>query len=58
MYTDRAIHHCSPDIVLMDKVDSRIKIVDIAVLWGNIESKYREEVDHYKDLAIELSQLW
>ena len=33
MYTDGAIHHCSPDIVLMDKVDSRIKIVDIAVLW-------------------------
>ena len=33
MYTDRAIHHCSPDIVLMDKVVGRIKIVDIAVLW-------------------------
>ena len=24
----------------------------------NIESKYREKVDHYKDLDIELSRLW
>lgn len=36
MYTDQAIHHCSPDIVLIDKVDSRIKIIDIAVLWDTI----------------------
>ena len=38
---------------------TRVKITDIAVLWDtNIESKYRENVDHYKDLAIELSRLW
>ena len=29
------------------------------MLWDtSIESKYREKVDHYKDLAIELSRLW
>ena len=33
MYTDGAIHHCSPDIIVIDKVDSRIKVIDIAVLW-------------------------
>ena len=35
--------------------------MDIAVLWDvNIESKskYREKVDHYKDLAIMLFRLW
>ena len=38
-----------------------VKIMDIAVLWDvNIESKskYREKVDHYKDLAIMLFRLW
>ena len=58
IYTDRAIHHCCPNIVLINKVDSRVKIIDIAVLWdANIESKYGEKVDHDKDLAIELSSL-
>ena len=58
IYTDQAIHHCRLNIVLIDKVDSRVKIIDIAVLWdANIESKYRERVDHYKDLAIELFRL-
>ena len=53
-----AIHHGCPNIVLIDKVDSRVKIIDIAVLWdANVESKYREKVDHYKYLAIELSSL-
>ena len=48
----------APNIVLINKVDSRVKIIDIAVLWdANIESKYGETVDHYKDLAIELSSL-
>ena len=27
-YTDQAIHHCRPNIVLIDKVDSRVKIID------------------------------
>ena len=59
IYTDQAIHHWCPNIVLIDKVESRVKIIDIAVLWdANIESKYVEKVDHYKDLAIELSRLW
>ena len=31
---------------------------DIAVPWdANIESEYREKIDHYKDLAIELSRI-
>ena len=51
-YTDRAI-------LLIHKGHTRVKITDEAVLWDtNIESKYREKVDHYKDLAIELSRLW
>ena len=59
IYTDRAIHHRRPDIVLIDKVDNRVKIIVIAVPWNaNNESKYRERIDHYKDLAIELSRLW
>ena len=59
IYTDWAIHHRRPDIVLIDKEDNRVKIIDIAVPWdANIESKYREKVDHYKDLAIELSRSW
>ena len=54
IYTDWAIHHGCPNIVLIDKVDSRVKIIDIAVLWdANIESKYGEKVDHYKYLAIQ-----
>ena len=58
IYTDWAIHHGCSNIVLIDKVDSRVKIIDIAVLWdANIESKYGEKVDQYKYLAIELSSL-
>jgi len=59
IYNDRAIHHRRPDIVLIDKVDSRLKIIDIAVPWdANIESKYGKTVNHYKNLAIELPRLW
>ena len=37
----------APNIVLIDKVDSRLKIIDIAVPWdANIESKYRKMVNH------------
>ena len=49
IYTDQAIHHHRPNIVQIDKVDSRD---------ANIESKYGEKVGHYKDLAIELSSSW
>ena len=45
IYTDQAIHHCRPNIVQIDKVDSRD---------ANIESKYGEKVGHCKDLAIQL----
>ena len=59
IYIDRAIHCCCPDILLIHKEHTGVKITDVAVLWdANIESKYREKVDHYKDLAIELSRLW
>ena len=59
IYTDHAIHRRCPDILLIDKEHTRVKITDIAVLSDtNIESKYREKVDHYKDLDIELSRLW
>ena len=59
IYTDRAIHRRCPDILLIDKEHTKVKITDIAVLLDtNIESKYREKVDHYKDLDIELSRLW
>ena len=31
----------------------------IAVPWdANIESEHREKIDHYKDLAIELSRVY
>lgn len=51
----RAFH--SRDIVLIYKAYSMVKIMIYiaAVPWdANIESKYGEKVDHYKDLAIEL----
>ena len=39
--TDHVMNHHCPDIVLIDKVDKRVKIIDIAVPWdANIESKY------------------
>ena len=31
IYTGRAMHHRRPDIVLIDKVDNRVNIIDIAV---------------------------
>ena len=59
MYPDRVIHHRRPDIVLIDNVDNRVKIIYIAMPWdASIESEYREKVDHYKDLDIELLRLW
>ena len=59
IYTDQNIHHCRPDIAVVDKMDNRIKIKHVAVPWdANIDSKYREKVDHYKDLAIELPRLY
>ena len=45
--TDQAIHHRRPDIVLIDRVDNRVKIIDIAVPLWNVNTVFCETLPLY-----------
>ena len=57
--TDRRVAHNKPDILMVNKKEREISIIDIAVPNdSNISRKRYEKITNYADLAIELRQLW
>jgi len=59
IYTDRFLSVRHPDIVVIDKCEKMVKIIDVAVpLDSNVSTKEMEEIEKYKDLSLELSSLW
>ena len=59
IYTDHLITARCPDIVVIDKLQKTVQIVDVSVPSDcNVTKKEGEKIEKYKDLSVELSSLW
>jgi len=59
IYTDRYLTARRPDIVVIDKCQKLVQIIDVAVpLDSNVSAKEVEKIEKYKDLSVELTALW
>ena len=59
IYTDHILAARHPDIVVIDKLQNVVQIVDVAVPSDcNVTMKEIEKIEKYKDLSVELSSLW
>lgn len=57
--TDRVITARRPDIVLIDKKERTVQIIDVAVPFDSrIVEKEAEKILKYQDLKIELTRIW
>ena len=57
--TDHVIEHRRPDVVVLDKKEKTCYLVDVAVPGDSrVESKEKEKIHKYQDLARELRKLW
>ena len=57
--TDKEIAHNRPDIILIDKLNKTVQIIDIAIPSDyNIIEKRNEKITKYIDLSIELKRMW
>ncbi|XP_044754301.1 uncharacterized protein LOC123313441 [Coccinella septempunctata] len=57
--TDRAVPHNRPDIVLFDKAEKSVSIIDVTVPADeNISRAYTEKLTKYQDLAFELKEIY
>ena len=58
IYTGHVLSACRPKIVMIDKHNNTLKIIDISVpADSNVSSKETEKIDKYRDLVIELTSL-
>ena len=56
---NRRVNHNKQDILVLEKVERKIYIIDIAVPNDvNISRKRNEKINKYANLAIEIKQLW
>ena len=59
MWTDKLIPAHHPDIVLIDKLDNAVQLIDVSIPADHhIVSKENEKIEKYQDLRIELEMLW
>ena len=59
MRTVRVIQARRPDIVILEKKEKKLTIVDVAVPSDvNIKNKEAEKVSKYQDLKLELQKMW
>lgn len=57
--TDKQVTNNRPDIVVVEKKDKHVILVDVAVPNNNnIFEKYQEKKAKYAELAIEIKQMW
>ena len=58
IYTDHVLAARHPDIVVIDKHQKAVQIIDIAVLSDcNVTMNESEKIEKHKDLSVELSSL-
>ena len=59
IYTDKKITARRPDIVVIDRINKIVQIIDISVPADHrVEEKENEKVNKYQDLRIEIERLW
>jgi len=59
IYTDHLLAARCPDIVVIDKQQKTVQIVDVSVPSDcHVAQKEKEKIEKYRDLSIELSSLW
>ena len=57
--TDKRVTSNRPDIVIMDKKEKSLKLIDVSIPNDmNIVSKRIEKIEKYANLSIELKELW
>ena len=57
--TDRVIRAHRPDITMINKINGKVFLIDVAIPWDTrVNEKEREKVDKYHDLKLELERLW
>ena len=57
--TDKRVTISRPDIVIMDKKEKSLKLIDVSIPNDmNIVSKRIEKIEKYANLSIELKELW
>ena len=59
IYTDRVISARRPDIVVINKFDNTVQLIDVSIPADrHIVSKENEKIEKYQNLRIELERIW
>ena len=59
MQTDNKIEHNKPDIVVMDEIERKYLIIDVACPFDiRVKYKEKEKIENYQDLKRELKRIW
>ena len=57
--TDNKIEHKKPDIVILDKIERKFLIIDVACsLDIGVKGKEKEKIENYQYLKRELKRIW
>ena len=57
--TDNKIEHNKPDIVLMDEIERKRLIIDVACPFDiRVKYKEKEKIENYQDLKREFKRIW
>ena len=59
VYADRKIKGKRPNIIVIDEMKKKVKLIDISAPTDHwIDEKEMEKIDKYQDLKIEIERLW
>ena len=57
--TDHVIQARRPDLILINKEDQKVSLIDVAIPWDTrVKEKSREKMEKYHDLKMEIRRLW
>ena len=57
--TDHVIQARRPDLILINKVEQKVSLIDVAIPWDTrVKEKSREKIEKYHDLKMEIGRLW
>lgn len=57
--TDQQVPNNRPDIMLLEKENKELTIIDVSIpVDDNIGRAYKEKIDKYEALSVELKRVW
>ena len=57
--TDNKVEHNKPDIVVLDKIERKCLIIDVACPFDTrVKGKEEEEIENYQELKREFKWIW